>query len=186
MHGIILLERAMNHSLRNLLLAIGLFAIALAFCISTSASVNVFACALGLAVLPALWMLTGKAELFFAAAYPLTICLFTSGDQLRGPVGILVWLALIRSSDTIPLLLLCVLMLLPAISLCLAAFYRPLSIPLSIGVWLGIVSVFLIFIKNPSLGPAEYFTYLPAGVVLVLHAATMMRSHRRQTLSTND
>ncbi len=69
----------MNHSLRNLLLAIGLFAIALACCIACSASVNVFACALGLAVLPALWMLTGKAELFFAIAYPLTIFALSGG-----------------------------------------------------------------------------------------------------------
>lgn len=177
----------MNHSLRNLLLAIGLFAIALACCIACTASVNVFACALGLAVLPALWMLTGKAELFFAAAYPLTIFLLTrGGEHVRGPVGILAWLTLIHWDNPVPFLQLCEIALVPATLLCLAAIYRSWSKPLSGAAWLWVLVFFLLYIKNRSLELADYLTYLPAGVLLVLHSAMMIRSHRSQTLSTND
>ncbi len=177
----------MNHSLRNLPLAIGLFAVALAFCLASSASVNVFACALGLAVLPALWLLTGKAELFFAAAYPLTIFLPTvGGDHVRGPVGILAWLTLIRLNNPIRFILLCAVALVPAAFLCLAAINRSWSKPLNGAAWLLVLALFLHHIKNPYLRPADYLTYVPAGAVLVLHAATMIHSHRMRMLSVTD
>ena len=77
-------------------------------------------------------------------------------------------------------------MLAPAAFLGLAAIYRPWSNPLSGTAGLWVVVFFLLYIKNRSLEPADYLTYLPAGVILVLHAATMIRSHRKPTLTLND